>query len=366
MYMSIHKISLVVSLLFLVSTLNAGHTPVNPDKYPFPSVTTDKQGRKINNDGGIILNQELKVTHVYHSPFSGKNKNYGVPATKEHLKAWDTDVRPDGKGLPSGSMDVATGAEVYARECASCHGDFGEGVDRFPVLSGGVGTLNLHPNSGGDPGPLKTIGSYMPYIAPIYWYIQTAMPLAAPKSLSNDEVYGIIGYLLQLNEIQVNGEDIDDETVIDKKFLLSVHLPNEKGFEYNNLRVPDTNNKRCMSNCIDKKKMKVVHIITNATQVEPEFGEERYFYGEVKEEGSSNPKGKPVYAKSCGGCHDSGLIGSPKPGDTHAWDKIKEQGVNTVYEHAIKGFNAMPPKGGDIGLSDEDVKEAVDYMMNSQ
>ena len=357
----------IVGALLLASSLSAADYKVaKPDSYPYPSVVTDKNGDKINVDGAKLLPQTMKVKHVYHSPFSGKNHNFGEKATKEQIKAWNTDTRPDGKGLPEGKMDVLAGSEVFIAKCATCHGDFGEGVDRFPVLSGGEGTLTLHPKTGGDAGPQKTIGSYAPYIAPFFWYIQTAMPLSAPKSLSNDEVYGILGYLLQLNEIQVNGKDIEDETVIDKKFIMSVHLPNEKGFEYNNLRVSDTSNTRCMKDCIDTKNMTVMHIQTDGTIVEPVFGEERYYYGEdksKKEEDSS--VGKTIYESTCAGCHDSGLAGSPKLGDKVAWAKISKQDMKDIFDHAINGFNAMPPKGGDMSLKDEDVKSVVKYMLEN-
>ncbi len=365
MYISMRNLTLLASSFVLVSTLSAqklNYTPANPDKYPYPSVTTDKQGREINVDGAIIQKQQITVKEVYKSPISGKNHNFGTTASKATLKAWNTDVRPDGKGLPSGKMSVEEGAKVFANKCATCHGDFGEGVDRFPVLSGGQGTLKLHPKTGGDPGPLKTVGSYAPYIAPFFWYIQTAMPLSAPKSLSDSEVYGILGYLLQLNEIQVNGADIEDDTIIDREFIKAVHMPNEKGFEYNNLRKPDTHNTRCMKDCIDPSKMVVMHIKTDATVVKPPFGDGRYSFDDNKKE-SKTDIGKSVYENTCAGCHDSGIAGAPKMGEKAEWAHVRKQSLKDIFDHAINGFNAMPPKGGDVTLKDEDVKSAVKYML---
>lgn len=366
MYKSTLKTILLASSALLVSTsvyaATLSYTPADPNHYPYPDVTTNKQGQKIAIDGAIILNPVVNVKEVYKSQFSGKNFALGTKASEATLKAWNTDVRPDGKGLPDGSMTVAQGAQVFQKQCASCHGDFGEGVDRFPVLAGGIGTLTLHPKTGGDPGPLKTIGSYLPYIAPIYWYIQTAMPLSAPKSLTNSEVYGIIGYILQLNEIQVNGQDIEDDTVIDRKFINAVHLPNEKGFEYNNLRKPDTHNTRCMKDCIKPSKMTVMHIKTDATQVEPAFGDGRYYFP-PKVKKSAAEMGKSVYENTCAGCHNSGIAGAPIFGNKAAWDKISKQGLKTVFANAINGLNAMPPKGGDASLSDDSVKDAVRYML---
>eukprot|EP01155_Anaeramoeba_flamelloides_P024958 Anaeramoba_flamelloidesa811802_173.p2 GENE.a811802_173~~a811802_173.p2 ORF type:complete len:373 (-),score=47.04 a811802_173:351-1469(-) len=363
-----HKIIASGIATFALSSLFAGdYIPADPDKYPHPMYKKEtKAGKKVTTlyDGAIIKGKELKVNAPYQPSISGKNFNLGVPATKEHLKAWDTDVRPDGKGLPQGSMTVGEGYEVYAAKCATCHGEFGEGVDKFPVLSGGNGTLTLHPNSGGEPGPLKTLGSYAPYIAPFFWYIQTAMPLMEPKSLSNDQVYGILGYLLQVNEVEVNGEEIDDDTVIDAEFIKAVHLPNEKGFEYNNLREPDTKNTRCMKNCLDLDKATVQIANWEATVVEPEFGEERYFYGEIKkDEGHAGP-GAANYEMYCAGCHADGVAGAPKVGETEAWSDIVAQSMETTLSNAINGKGAMPPKGGAMDLTDEQIKEIVEHMIN--
>ena len=66
----------------------------------------------------------------------------GRVATENELKAWDIDVRPDGKGLPIGSGSVLSGEDTYTENCASCHGDFGEGIDRWPELAGGFDTLD--------------------------------------------------------------------------------------------------------------------------------------------------------------------------------------------------------------------------------
>lgn len=372
MYISMkHKLSFIAGSLLLVATSamsaeKLNHVPADPDKYPYPMYKDEtKGGKKVKTlyDGAIIKDNTFEINNVYNSPISAKGWNRGEKADKATLKAWDTDVRPDGKGLPEGKMTVAKGAEVYIKNCGHCHGDFGEGVAKFPVLSGGHGTLTLTPNSGAEPGPEKTVGSYMPYIAPLYWYIQTAMPLSAPKSLTNDEVYGILGYLLQVNEVQVDGQDIEDDQVIDAKFIKSVHMPNEKGFAYNNLREPDTKNTRCMKDCT--KNPTIVSIKTDATEVEPEFGEERYFYGEIKkEEAGAGGPGKATYETFCAGCHADGLLGAHKIGDVKAWSKVMENGFDTTLKNAINGIGGMPPKGGAMDLTDDQMKEALEYILN--
>lgn len=169
----------------------------------------------------------------------------GREATKEEVKAWDIDVRPDGKGLPEGKGSVEKGEEVFQEKCASCHGEFGEGVDRWPVLTGGRGTL-------ASDNPVKTIGSYWPYLSSVYDYIYRAMPFGDAQSLTADEVYALTAYLLNMNDI------VDDDFVLSKENFTSIKLPNEKNFIKDNR--PDTalitQKKPCMKNC--KKEVKII------------------------------------------------------------------------------------------------------------
>ena len=103
-------------------------------------------------------------------------------------------MRPDGQGLPNGKGTVAQGETIYLEKCAACHGDFGEGKDRWPVLSGGHGTLKAD-------RPDKTIGSFWPYPSTLFDYIRRAMPFGDAQSLNADETYALTAYLLHLNEI---------------------------------------------------------------------------------------------------------------------------------------------------------------------
>jgi cytochrome c len=165
--------------------------------------------------------------------------NLGREATPDEVAAWDIDVRPDGTGLPEGKGTVAEGEEIFAEQCAACHGDFGEGVDRWPVLAGGQGTLK-------SDRPVKTIGSYWPYLSTVYDYIHRAMPFGNAQSLEPDQVYAITAYLLHMNDI------VDADFELSKENFTSIHLPNEKNF-VDDPR-PDTpvlaaGKEPCMENC---------------------------------------------------------------------------------------------------------------------
>ena len=114
------------------------------------------------------------------SSASERKFNLGKLATKEEIAGWDIDVRPDGLGAPIGSGTALIGEEIYTEQCAACHGDFGEGADRWPALVGGEDSLASH-------DPEKTTGSYWPYASTMYDYIYRAMPYGVAQSLSHDE-----------------------------------------------------------------------------------------------------------------------------------------------------------------------------------
>lgn len=84
----------------------------------------------------------------------------------------------------------------------------------------------------------------------------------------------------------------------------------------------------------------------------------------AKEEESGGARGgEEVYSAACGSCHDSGAAGAPKFGSSGDWASRLEQDTETLYKHAIEGYNAMPAKGGCSDCSEKEVKNAVDYIV---
>ncbi|WP_374584448.1 cytochrome c5 family protein [Pseudoduganella sp.] len=75
--------------------------------------------------------------------------------------------------------------------------------------------------------------------------------------------------------------------------------------------------------------------------------------------------GEKVYAANCASCHAAGVLGAPKAGDKAAWAPRVKQGKEVLYTHGLQGFKMMPPKGGNPGLKDEEVKAAIDFMTKS-
>ena len=182
----------------------------------------------------------------------------GRPATPSELAAWDIDVRPDGLGLPEGTGSVADGELIYTEQCASCHGDFGEAVDRWPVLAGGQDTLN-------EPRPVKTIGSYWPYLSTVWDYVHRAMPFGDAQSLSSDETYALTAYLLYLNDM------VDDDFELSRENFTNVAMPNADGF-YPDDRMETAvwrNRIPCMTDCKAKVEITARARVIDVTPDDP-------------------------------------------------------------------------------------------------
>jgi cytochrome c len=146
---------------------------------------------------------------------------FGTPATQQDLAKFFA-ITPDGSGLPPGSGTAAKGAKVFADNCAACHGDNLQGIPTAGIggdkLIGGRGTLASN-------APVKTVESYWPYATTLFDYVKRAMPFNAPGSLSDEDVYNVVAYILSQAKI------IKPTEVIDAKSLPKVTMPNRNGFE---------------------------------------------------------------------------------------------------------------------------------------
>ena len=142
--------------------------------------------------------------------------NLGQPVTAAQIAGWDISVGPDGVGLPPGSGTPAKGASVYEQKCQACHGAKGAGQPNDRLV-GGQGTL-------ASKTPVRTIGSYWPYATTVFDYVRRSMPYLQPQSLSDDEVYAITAYLLSLNGIIGENDEMNAST------LPKVKMPNQDNF----------------------------------------------------------------------------------------------------------------------------------------
>jgi len=297
----------------------------------------DKEQSQINNvKSGATVQTDLPP----HFPI-------GNPVSKEVIAGWDIDVRPDGLGLPEGSGSVEDGEELYEEKCSMCHGSFGEGEDQWPKLAGGMGSLTAE-------RPEKTVASFWPYASTLWDYINRTMPFPAPQSLTPNEVYAVTAYVLNLNEI------VDDEFVLSKENFATIQMPNKNGFYVDDR--PDTNNQRCMQNCKDPNRIKVIlgpkyaiaQMTTKNTQGSAETAQD-----------SENKLAIDTYESSCKVCHATGIGNAPKLANQEDWAKRLKQGKDAIYANTLNGLNEMPAKGGRSDLSEDRLKAVVDYMLST-
>ena len=178
----------------------------------------------------------LSLVAVLACTLAAAAADFGRPASPEEVTLWDIDVRPDGTGLPDGRGSVAHGGEVFEASCAACHGDHGQGglADR---LAGGQGSL-------ASARPVKTVGSFWPYATTLFDYVRRAMPYPAPQTLSDDDTYAVVAYILNLNGL------VSADATLDRASLPGIRMPNRDGF------VPD-------------REFKVIHNTRQASTSKP-------------------------------------------------------------------------------------------------
>jgi len=258
---------------------------------------------------------ELEIREVERRPVpislgdelpSAFDGSLGRPALVEEVAMWDIDIRPDGQGLPEGSGDVWTGEEIFVAQCAACHGDFGEAVGRWPVLAGGHDTLN-------ENDPVKTIGSYWPYLSTVYDYINRAMPFGYAQSLEPDDVYSITAYLLYVNDL------VDDDFELSHENFAEFRLPNEENFYFDDRAETEYVSfagEPCMSNCKEAVEITARARVIDVTP-EEEGAEEEAVVSVVSEgdDGSAAliAEGETVFRK-CQSCHAIGPGAANKAG----------------------------------------------------
>lgn len=276
----------------------------------------------------------------------------GKEATKEEIAGWHIEVSHN-HNLPPGSGTAADGEELFDDQCASCHGSFGEGVGRNPVLAGGEDTLDDKMK------PERTVGSYWPYASTLLDYTHRAMPFNSAQSLTWDQTWSLSAYVLYLNDIIE-----DEEFVFSAESYHEITMPNQEGFVIKDSgstnHNPDTQNKRCMKDCKDPKSISIKTALLGYGSGAEDVVEETAI---VK----GHEIGQKVYDATCRLCHGPGLAGAPTVEDNLTWENRLKQGLSKVHKHAIDGFQGqygfMPPRGGNAELTDEEVIAAVDFML---
>lgn len=275
-----------------------------------------------------ILSIFLSISTSY--AWSEGYLNVGRTATQQEITAWDIDVRPDFKGLPKGSGSVSRGQVIWEGRCASCHGTFGESNEVFTPLIGGTTAEDIKTGHVAalvnGKQPQKTTIMKVATLSTLWDYIHRAMPWTAPKSLSNDDVFAVVAYLLNLAEIIPEDFILTDQNIAD----VQNRMPNRNGMTTDHGMwdihgKPDVKSVGCMHDC------KVDSIIRsslpetarnahgNLQQQNRNFGPVRGIDTSVKDEGNSkvhlsmageSPKESPVQVSmdlakqnNCLACH---------------------------------------------------------------
>lgn len=224
----------------------------------------------------------------------------GRPATLAEVAAWDLDIGPDGTGLPAGSGDVGTGDELFQDNCAACHGVFAEGLDNWPKLAGGDGTLD-------QADPVKTVGSYWPLLSTVYDYVRRSMPFGNAQSLSDDDVYAIVAYILYSNDL------VGDDFVLSNETFADIVLPNADGFivdDRDTAELPAFSGEPCMEAC---KETVEITMRARVLDVTPEDASDspgtktapRAAAGDLSPDPDLVAEGETVFRK-CKSCHQVG------------------------------------------------------------
>jgi len=322
---------------------------------------------------------------VLATPAMSEPLGLGRTALPEEIAAWNLDVSPDGTGLPPGSGDVLTGEEVFAGKCASCHGDFAEGVDNWPKLAGGWDTLARK-------DPVKTVGSYWPYLSTTWDYVNRSMPFGNAQSLDPDEVYAIVAYILYSNDL------VDDDFVLSDQDFAEFEMPNADGFIVDDrmeTEFPKWVGEPCMKDCKDSVKVTMRAMVLDVTPEEASAETAEIVVAEAEElvpepeVASVDPDlvaaGEKVFGK-CKACHQVGDGAKNRSGpmlngvfgrEAGAVDGFKysnplmaqaEEGL-VWNDETLTGFLAAPRsyiKGTKMSFAglkkDEDIEAVIAYL----
>lgn len=377
--------SIAASAALFMTACNSGASAAGASHTGATSAQTAYANGKAVIDGGVtypVVNGQTS-DYLVDTTVDENTFNYGRVPTANELAAWNTDVTP-WKAPPAGSGSVEEGEELYEAQCVMCHGDFGSGGGGYPSLSKGNGAdgQKTLKNQRFDPdadGPTRVFGSYWPHVSTMWWYIHDGMPHPKSKSLSVDETYALTAYMLSINELEVDGEEVDDEFVLDQDNFQKIVMPNVDGFEpkidgpegIENVRAYYQNpanfgaqkvnsSERCMKDCLEPTAKEVRISGTGISDFLPPISTVR----DLPQEEGAVVAGAADYEASCAVCHGAAGMGAPVVGDKASWTQVTNKGFDGVLANAINGVGGMPPKGG-TDLSDAKMKDVVNYMINA-
>jgi len=203
----------------------------------------------------VLLIAVFATVNANAQNMSTRYPGIGRDATPAEVEAWDIDVRPDFKGLPKGSGSTLVGQQIWESKCAVCHGTFGESNEIFTPIIGGTTIDDIKTGRVASLSdrkqPQRTTIMKVATVSSLWDYIYRAMPWNAPRSLSVDDTYAVVAYLLSMAEV------VPDDYVLSNTNIAEVQkrMPNRNGMTlkhglWNSKGKPDVNGSTCMTNCI--------------------------------------------------------------------------------------------------------------------
>ena len=197
----------------------------------------------------------LAISSVCAQNSSTRFPGIGREATSAEVAAWDIDVRPDFKGLPKGSGSVEKGQQLWDTKCSVCHGTFGESNEIFTPIIGGTTADDIKTGKVASLSdrkqPQRTTIMKVATVSSLWDYIYRAMPWNSPRSLTPDDTFALVAYLLSMAEV------VPDDFVLSNNNIAEVQkrMPNRNGMTlkhglWNSKGKPDINAKACMTNCV--------------------------------------------------------------------------------------------------------------------
>lgn len=322
----------------------------------------------------------------------------GRTATPAEVAAWDIDVRGDFKGLPKGQGSVSKGEQVWEGKCASCHGTFAESNEVFTPLVGGTTPDDIKSGrvaalaKGGV--PQRTTLMKLSKVSTLWDYVNRAMPWNAPKTLSTDEVYAVVAYILNLGAVVPEDFTLSDKNIAE----VQKKLPNRNGLRrldgmWETKGKPDTANAACMKNCATDPVI-ASFLPDFARNAHGNLAEQNRLIGAARgadttrpapaaiEGGAAAARAAPPAAKatpdvpdvkqllaknSCTACHGvSNKIIGPAFRDVAARYKDKAEAASYLLAKmknggtGVWGAMAMPPQGQ---LNDADAKVIAHWLV---
>lgn len=311
----------------------------------------------------------------------------GRAATPAEIRAWDIDVRPDLLGLPEGSGTVDQGQAVWESKCAGCHGTFGESNKVFSPLVGGTSAEDMKTGHVAalkrTDFPARTTFMKVATVSTLFDYIRRAMPWNAPKSLSDDQVYAVLAYMLNLAEIVPDDFTLDERTIRDVQAM----MPNRNGMTTDHAlwpgdavsgkpEAPDTRNAPCMKNCKTAPEISSA-LPDHALASHGNIADQNRSVGEVRgqQTAASVPaadvgKRSPASVAETSGCLGCHAVDTRLVGPSYAEVALKYKGQDAVARlekkvreggEGVWGDVPMPPQEE---LKDADLKILVSWILN--